>query len=67
MSLLSEIYFHLLTDLVLFNPKRKQATKYFKFRTSGQKIGISNRKKYLGIQVEKHCNWNDHIKNIISS
>ena len=54
------------TKLVTFNPKRNQVTKHFNFRTSGQKIEISKRVKYLGIQIDQHLNWNEHIKNIIT-
>ena len=47
------------------NPKRKQITKHLNFRISGQKIEISTRVKYLGIQIDQHLNWNEHIKNIV--
>ena len=52
-------------ELVIFGPKRKQMTKHLNFRISGQKIEISTRVKYLGIQIDQHLNWNEHIKNII--
>ena len=52
------------TELVIFSPKRKQITKHLNFRISGQKIEISTRVKYLGIQIDQHLNWNEHIKNI---
>ena len=53
------------TELEIFSPKRKQITKHLNFRISGQKIEISNRVKYLGIQINQHLNWNEHIKNTI--
>ena len=53
------------TKLVLFSPKRKQITKHLNFQISGQKNEISTRVKYLGIQIDQHLNWNEHIKNII--
>ena len=53
------------TELVIFSPNRKQITKYLNFRISGQKIEISTRLEYLGIQIDQHLNWNEHIKNII--
>ena len=53
------------TELVIFSRKRKQINKHLNFRISGQKIEISNRVKYLGIQIDQHLNWNEHIKNII--
>ena len=52
------------TELVIFSPKRKQITKHLNFQRSDQKIEISNRVKYLGIQIGQHLNWNEHIKNI---
>ena len=48
-------------ELVIFSPKRKQITKHLNFRISGQKVEISNRVKYLGIQIYQHLNWNKHI------
>ena len=53
------------TELVIFSPKRKQITKHLNFHISSQKIEISNRVKYLGIQIDQHLNWNEPIKNII--
>ena len=53
------------TELVIYSPKRKQITKHLTFRISGQKIEITTRVKYLGIQIDQHLNWNEHIKNII--
>ena len=53
------------TELVVFSPKRKQITKHLNFQISSQKIEISTRVKYLGIQIDQHLNWNEHIKNII--
>ena len=54
------------TELVIFSPKRKQITKHLNFhQISSQKIEISNRVKYLGIQIDQHLNWNEHTKNII--
>ena len=53
------------TKLVLFSPKRKQITKHLNFQISGKKMETSNRVKYLGIQIDQHLNWNEHIKNII--
>ena len=53
------------TELVIFSLKRKQITKHLNFRISGQKIEISTRVKYLGVQIDQHLNWNEHIKIII--
>ena len=40
------------TEIIIFRSKRKQITKYLNFRISGQKVNISNKVKYLGIQME---------------
>ena len=53
------------TELVIFSPKRKKIAKHITFRISGEKIEISTRVKYLGIQIDQHLNWDEHIKNII--
>ena len=53
------------TEIIIFRFKRKQITKYLSFRISGQKINISNKVKYLGIQMEQHLDWNVHTKNVI--
>ena len=53
------------TELVVFSPKRKQITKHLNFQISSQKIEISTKVKYLGIQIDQHLNWNEQIKNII--
>ena len=53
------------TEIIIFRFKRKQIVKYLNFRISGQKINISNKVKYLGIQMEQHLDWNVHIKNMI--
>ena len=53
------------TEIIIFRSKRKQITKYLNFRTSDQKINVSNKVKYLGIQMEQHLDWNVHVKNVI--
>ena len=40
------------TEIIIFRSKRKQITKYLNFQISGQKINISNKVKYLGIQTD---------------
>ena len=42
------------TEIIIFRSKCKQITKYFIFQMSGQRIHISNKVKYLGIQIEQH-------------
>ena len=53
------------TELVIFSPKRKQVAEHLNFRISAPEIEISNRVQYLGIQIDQHFKWNEHIKNII--
>ena len=53
------------TEIIIFRSKRKQITKYLTFRISSQRINISNKVKYLGIQIEQHLDWNVHIKSVI--
>ena len=53
------------TELVIFSPKRKQTYKLLNFQINGQKFEISKRVKCLGIQIDQHLNWNQHVKNII--
>ena len=53
------------TEILIFRSKRKQITKYLNFRISGHKINVSNKVKYLGIQMEQHLDWIVHVKNVI--
>ena len=53
------------TEIIIFRSKWKQITKYLNFRISGQKINVSDKVKYLGIQMEQYQDWNVHIKNVI--
>ena len=53
------------TEIIIFRSKQKQITKYFNFRISGQKINVSNKVKYLGIEIEQHLDWNARVKNVI--
>ena len=53
------------TEIIILRSNWKHIVKYLNFRISGQKINISNKVKYLGIQMEQHLDWNVHIKNVI--
>ena len=53
------------TEIILFRSKQKQITKYLNFRISGQKINVSNKVRYLGIEIEQHLDWDVHVKNFI--
>ena len=53
------------TEIIIFRSKRKQISKYLNFRISGQKINVSNKVRYLGIEIEQHLDWDVHVKNVI--
>ena len=53
------------TEIIILRSNWKHIIKYLNFRIRGQKINISNKVKYLGIQMEQHLDWNVHIKNVI--
>ena len=48
------------TEVIIFRSKWKQIIKHVSFRISGQRINISNKVEYLGMQID----WNVHIKNV---
>ena len=50
------------TEIVLFRPKSKKINKKLNFRLSGQKITPTTHTRYLGIIVDKHFSWNQHLK-----
>ena len=50
------------TEIVLFRPKSKKINKKLNFRLSGQKITPTTHTRYLGITVDKHFSWNQHLK-----
>ena len=52
-------------SLSLSLSKRKQITKYLNFRISGQKINVSHKVRYLGIEIEHYLDWDVHVKNVI--
>ena len=43
------------TEIIIFRSKWKQITKYLNFQLSGQKINVSNKVRYLGIEIEQQC------------
>ena len=53
------------TEIILFRSKQKQITKYLNFRISGQKINVSNKVRYPGIEIEQHLDLNVHVKNVV--
>ena len=53
------------TEIIIFRSKWKQITKYLNFQINGQKINVSNKVRYLGIEIEQYLDWNVHVKNVI--
>ena len=54
------------TEIIIFRPKRKTISKKMNFRVSWQKIHISTQTKYLGIILDEHLTWSQHIKQLKS-
>ena len=50
------------TDIVIFRSPRKQITKKMNFHLSGQKIRQKTCVKYLGVLIDEHLLFKDHIK-----
>ena len=49
------------TDIIIFRSSRKQITKNMNFRLSGQKIRQNSCTKYLGVLIDEHLLFKDHI------
>ena len=49
------------TDIVIFRSPRKQITKKMNFCLSGQKIRQKTCTKYLGVLIDEHLLFKDHI------
>ena len=52
------------TDIVIFCSPRKQITKKMNFRLSGQKIRQKICTKYLGVLLDEHFLFKDHINTL---
>ena len=50
------------TEIIIFRPKKKTIKRKRNFRISGQKIKTTTKTKYLGINLEEHLTWSQHIK-----
>ena len=50
------------TKIVLFRPKLKKLNRKLNFCLSGQKIIPTIHTRYLGIFVDEHLSWNQHLK-----
>ena len=49
------------TEIIIFRPKCKDATKKLNFRISGPQIYISKQVKYLGLMLVESLAWSSHI------
>ena len=49
------------TEIIIFRPKGKDATKKLNFRISGPQIYISKQVKYLGLMLVESLAWSSHI------
>ena len=49
------------TETVIFRPKQKTINKHLNFRISGEKINLSSTVKYLGVILQEHLEWKNHI------
>ena len=50
------------TEIVLFRTKNKKINRKLNFRLSGQKITPTTHTKYLGIILDQHFLWDQHLK-----
>ena len=50
------------TEIVLFRPKNKIICKNTNFRLSGQKITPTAHTRYLGILMDQHLSWDQHLQ-----
>ena len=52
------------TNIVIFRSPRKQITKKMNFHMSGQKIRQKTCTKYLGVLLDEHLLFKDHINTL---
>ena len=50
------------TEIILIRPKSKTSSKNINFRISGQKAAPTTHTRYLGILVDHHLSWDQHLK-----
>ena len=53
------------TEIIIFRSKRKEIKKLLNFRLNGQKIPISTKVKYLGVILDQHLDWKEHLSYIL--
>ena len=49
------------TEIIIFRTKNSAIQKSLNFRLSGQRVQLSKKVKYLGIDIDEHLNWSSHI------
>ena len=49
------------TEIIMFRAKGKDITKHLNFRLSGKKIELSEKIKYLGLIIDEHLTWKQHM------
>ena len=50
------------TEIIIFQPKNKKIEKVMNFRLSGQKITPTTHTRYLGVILDQHLLWEQHLK-----
>ena len=52
------------SELVIFKHQRKKLDKPIKIQLNRRKLYPSKSVKYLGIKIDEHLNWKQHIHDI---
>ena len=52
------------TEIILFRSKNKIVNKHLNFRLSGTRINLSKTVKYLGLILDEHLSWDQHLKTL---
>lgn len=53
------------TELIIFKSKRKSITKHLNFHISRQRITPKKSVKYLGLILDEHLSFNEHLHSLI--
>ena len=52
------------SEIILFRSVHSKISKHLNFRLSGQKVTLSTSVKYLGIHLDQHLTWENHLKTL---